>query len=232
MFIFRQDYFTLSIFILIITAVVLGCGNSKRTSDGSNKVVKDSNFVSLAEDGDSRIEFFVNLSPEEKERRKLVYQSLPRFAAVREALRTNGFNLSSINAAQGAKENASPDLSLSGIGYIGDAKQQISGKEYGVVVMGPSATRVDTIRLQNYGVQSKEARARLLGWANLLLAKLEKGSVPNLVVQKLYSGSNLGDDGESNGFCRIMVLQKPIDSKKSSPFDRISIDLVFDKSLD
>jgi hypothetical protein len=89
---------------------------------------------------------------------------------------------------------------------------------------------VDTIRIQAWGVQTKHARQQLEGWATQVLASLNRGQLPDDFVRKLYAGVTVGNDGISNGFCNVQVLQRPVNPGAPSASDRITIDLIFDKT--
>src|SRR5262245_3590056 len=115
-------------------------------------------------------------------------------------------------------------------GFLAEATQFIAGQEFRFLVMGSARDRVDTIRIQAWGVQTKQVRQRLEKWATQVLSSLNRGQLPRDFIQLLYAGATIGDDGVSNGFCNVQVLQKPINPGVPSASDRITSDLIFDKT--
>ena len=114
--------------------------------------------------------------------------------------------------------------------FLAEAKRFIGDQEFRFVVMGPDRGRVDTIRLQAWGIQTRKARQQLEGWATETLSSLNRGQLPRDFIRQLYAGANVGNDGMSNGFCNVQVLQQPITPGRPSASDRITIDLIFDKT--
>jgi len=114
--------------------------------------------------------------------------------------------------------------------FMAEAKRFIGDQEFRFVVMGPDKNRVDTIRLQAWGIQTRKARQQLEGWATETLSSLNHGQLPRDFIRQLYAGADVGDDGISNGFCNVQVLQTPITPGRPSASDRITIDLIFDKT--
>lgn len=121
--------------------------------------------------------------------------------------------------------HTNPDLT-----FIAEGESHIDGQRYTLVVMGQGGNRVDTIRIQAWGPQTKQVRQRLEEWATETLSSLNRGKLPPDFIRKLYAGVNVGDDGISNGFCNVQVLQKPITPGRPNENDRITIDLIFDKT--
>jgi hypothetical protein len=114
--------------------------------------------------------------------------------------------------------------------FTAEGERYVDGRKYTFVVMGRAGNSVSTIRIQAWGLQTKQARQQLEEWATEALASLNRGRLPGDVVQKLYAGATIGDDGISNGFCNVQVLQKPVKPGNPNENDRISIDLIFDKA--
>ena len=72
----------------------------------------------------------------------------------------------------------------------------------------------------------------MLKWAETILAKIDKGSIPKEVSEKLFAGKQIDEDHSiSNGFCIIEISQLPINGKASGDYDRMTIDLVFNELL-
>jgi hypothetical protein len=142
---------------------------------------------------------------------------MPEYAQVSDVASKLGFQLG------GFKNNG-------GSIFMAEATQFIGAREFRFVVMGPASDRVDTVRIQAWGFQTKQARQQLEKWATQVLALLNRGQLPRDFIQQLYAGSNVGDDGMSNGFCNVQVLQRPNNPSAPSADDRITIDLIFDKT--
>jgi hypothetical protein len=114
--------------------------------------------------------------------------------------------------------------------FMAEAPRYIGDREYRFVVMGPSGDQVDTIRIQAWGFQTKQARQQLETWATQVLSALNRGQLPRDFIRRLYAGANVGNDVVSNGYCNVQVLQRPSNPGAPSPSDRITIDLIFDKT--
>src|SRR5262245_2412240 len=158
----------------------------------------------------------LNVQGDEKQSSAESVKGMPEYAQVASMASKIGFQLS-------VKSNADSS-------FIAEATKFIDGREFKFVVMGPSSDRVDTIRIQAWGVQTRQARQQLEKWATQMLSSLNRGQLPRDFIRQLYAGSNVGDDGVSNGFCNVQVLQKPITPGRPSASDRITIDLIFDKT--
>lgn len=144
-------------------------------------------------------------------------KSMPEYAQVAGVASNLGFQLSAFS------DNGSSI-------FKAEASQFIGGREFRFVVMGPARDQVDTIRIQSWGFQTKQARQRLERWATQVLSSLNRGQLPRDFIRQFYDGSNIGDDGVFNGFCNVQVLQKPITPGRPSASDRITVDLIFDKT--
>ena len=197
------------------------------STPASNSAARSPNSSST-EAIDPSIEFTLKLTPEEKKARYKRITALPKYAKVSETVAKQSFIISHYGLAPGARDY--PDeSSLTGLGFIGEATRNIGEYKYTVVVMGPTPDRVDTVRLHAYGVQTNQARQQLQTWANKVLAALNRGQLPPSFIKKLFAGESVGDDGVSNGYCNVGVLQKPLKPSGPSIYDRITIDLIFDK---
>jgi len=159
----------------------------------------------------------LNALADEKQPRAASARGMPSYAQVSNVASKLGFQL---GAFKGDGDSA----------FIAEAKRFIGGREFRFVAMGPTRDRVDTVRIQAWGIQTKQARQQLERWANQVLSSLNRGQLPHDFIQQLYAGSNVGDDGISNGFCSVLVLQRPISPGVPNANDRITIDLIFDKT--
>jgi hypothetical protein len=144
-------------------------------------------------------------------------QRLPDFGKIAETARVLGYSLRN-------EGNTGHDFTIT-------AKQSIKGQEFVMVVMGPPGNQVDTVRLQAFGIQTKAARQVLQKQAETILASINRGKLPMNFLRQFYAGRQVGDDGVSNGFCNVQVLQMPINPARPSTEDRISLDLIFDKGM-
>jgi zinc ribbon protein len=144
-------------------------------------------------------------------------KEMPEYAQVSNVASQLGFQL-------GAFKNNGSSI------FMVEATQFIGSREFRFVVMGPASDRVDTVRIQAWGIQTKQARQQLERWATRVLASLNRGQLPRDFIRQLYAGDNVGDDGVSNGFCNVQVLQRPSNPGVPSASDRITIDLIFDKT--
>lgn len=207
-----------------------GCGPTHTGSQQSPSILSATTASPTAttDPQEPPVEFILKLTSEEKRARYKTIQALPEYSKVRGAVGKLGFNISNYSLAPEARQYPDED-SLTGLGYEGESKRFIGRQEYRILVMGPTADRIDTVRLQAWGVQTRAARQQLHAWANAVLTSLQRGQLPPLFVQSLYVGKNIGDDGVSNGYCNVQVLQKPISPGAPNANDRISVDLIFDK---
>jgi hypothetical protein len=184
---------------------------------GSNKTkTSPSALTPMAPSPTLRPTSTLNVPGDEKQSRAAPTRGMPAFAQVSNAASKLGFQLGAFNDGGGSI-------------YMADAARFIGGQEFKLVVMGPARDRVDTIRIQSWGFQTKQARQQLERWATQVLVSLNRGRLPRDFIRQLYAGSNVGDDGVSNGFCNVQVLQRPITPGVPNANDRITIDLIFDK---
>jgi hypothetical protein len=153
----------------------------------------------------------------ETQPRTMSNKGMPEYAQVSDIASKLGFQL-------GVFKNNGGSI------FMAEATRFISGREFRFVAMGPASDRVDTVRIQAWGVQTRQARRQLETWATQVLESLNRGQLPGDFIQQLYAGANVGDDGVSNGFCNVQLLQKPSNPGVPNANDRISIDLIFDKT--
>jgi len=158
-----------------------------------------------------------NVIANEKQSRTAPAREMPAYAQVSNVASKLGFQL---GAFKGDGDSA----------FMAEAKRFVGGREFRFVVMGPTRDRVDTVRIQAWGIQTEQSRRQLERWATQVLSSLNRGKLPRDFIQQLYAGSNVGDDGVSNGFCNVQVLQSPISPGIPNSNDRITIDLIFDKT--
>jgi hypothetical protein len=159
----------------------------------------------------------LNVLADEKESRTAPTREMPAYTQVSRAASKLGFQL-------GAFENDGDSS------FMAEAARFVGGQKFRFVVTGPARDRVDTVRIQAWGFQTKQARRQLERWATQVLASLNRGRLPSDFIRQLYAGSNVGDDGVFNGFCNVQVLQRPISPGIPNPNDRITIDLIFDNT--
>ncbi len=159
----------------------------------------------------------LNVVADEKQSRAAPVRGMPTYAQVSNVASKLGFQL---GAFKGDGDST----------FLVEATRFVGGREFRFVVMGPTKDRVDTVRIQAWGIQTKQAKQQLERWATQVLSSLNRGRLPHDFIQQLYAGSNVGDDGVSNGFCNVQVLQSPISPGVPNANDRITIDLIFDKT--
>jgi hypothetical protein len=153
-------------------------------------------------------------------------EQMPEFSEIAAAARDLGFRVKSFGDGQPSAD------SMTGRAFMATSEQMINGQRFQIVVMGPSSERVDTVRLQAFGIQTKAARQVLQKQAENILDALDRGQLPESFVQQFYAGQQIGDGGVFNGFCNVSVLQRPLNPNKPSSDDRISLDLLFDKEAE
>lgn len=188
-------------------------------------------LFSKSSDTDSKIVIAPKLPPPPPSDEKISaglarLQQMPEFSKVAESARRLGFRVSSFGDGQPSTD------SLTGRAFMVTAEQVINGQNFKFVVMGPSSDRVDTVRLQAYGIQTKAARQILQKQAESVLASVNRGELPESFLRQFHAGVQVSDDGVSNGFCNVQVLQRPMNPAFPSNEDRISLDLIFDKAAD
>ncbi len=149
-------------------------------------------------------------------------EQMPDFSGVAEAGRKIGFKVDSFGTGQTSAD------SLTGRAFMVTAKQIINGQNFNLVIMGPASDRVDTVRFQAWGIQTAAARKILQKQAETVLAGIKRGTLPPDFLKRFYAGEQVGDDGVTNGFCNVQVLQRPTNPGSPSTQDRISLDLIFD----
>jgi hypothetical protein len=159
----------------------------------------------------------LNAPADVRQSRSAQNKEMPAYAEVTNMASKLGFQLGNLG------NNGGPV-------FMAEATRFIAGQEFRFVVIGPARDRVNTIRIQAWGFQTKQARQQLEKWATEVLASLNRGQLPRDFVRQLYAGANVGDDGVSNGFCNVQVLQRPSNPGVPSANDRITIDLIFDKT--
>jgi len=224
----NKTFFFLLIFIIAnLASITTVCVGSRPETTNRTKEA-DAVGTEKRDSASSAIEFILHLTPQEKVERAKLIESLPMFAKASETVSKFGFNVTAFNTSPDARSYPVKE-SLTGLIYLGEDSQRIGDHTFKVVFMGPTHDRLDTIRFQSLGIQTKQARQRLHAWSNNTLTSFEKGKLPDDFLQKLYAGENVGDDGIFNGFCNVQVLQRPINPSRPSVSDRISIDLIFDK---
>lgn len=236
---------------LIITLVVLSCvlgscvllgligtirsfinpsNNTSNTKIQTNTNQESSNSQEILII-DSSVEFILDLSEEEKLKRFKEIKTFPQFAKLSETVKSLGYiGCNSYRSNTNRNEPVKDNLTGLLFGCDEDYKKYVKGQEYKLIVLGQSKDSIDTIRLQTFGVFTKEARDQLIRDASLVLDKINKGKIPIEFSKDFYAGKQMGDGkGISNGFCIIQALQMPINGQKSTENDRISLDLIFDK---
>lgn len=213
---------SLPVIVLLCAGSFTGCSSTRPQPNQLS--VSATPSPEVASDVDASVEFTLNLSNAEKKSRIERIKQMPEYAKVDRVASELGFHLGNFEREQVGES------SLTGLSFMGDAKQFIGDHEFRFLVMGPAKDRVDTIRVQAWGVQTKQARQRLEAWATKALSSLKLGQLPREFVRQLYAGANVGDDGISNGFCSVQVVQRPINPGIPSSADRITIDLIFDKT--
>ena len=225
-----KKYFSLLIFIItsLISFTTACVGSTSPEAKNTNNKAKTVDTGKPINSSISDVEFILDLTPQEKVERAKLIELLPTVKKASETVSKFGFKVATLKADPDARSYPIEE-SLTGLIYSAEDSQRIGGHTFRVIFMGPTNDKLDTIRFQSWGIQTRQARQRLQVWANNTLASFEKGKLPDDFIQKLFAGETVGNDGVFNGFCNVQVLQRPINPSRPSVDDRISLDLIFYK---